>query len=75
MYYVVNIVVQTMTDLGKPTSVRLERDLGDKLHRVARKHRVRPAVLIRDAIASKIADWEANGVRLTSRPEASATAK
>lgn len=53
--------------LGKPTSVRLESSLGDQLSRVATKHRIRPAVLIRDAIAAKLTEWETFGVRLTSR--------
>lgn len=59
--------------LGKPTSVRLENGIGELLARMASKHRISPAVLIRDAIAAKLPEWESAGVRLTIREPQKAT--
>lgn len=56
-------------NLESPDGVRLQSQMRHRLRVVAKRHGISTSTLIRDAIQSKLPEWEIQGVRLTSQPE------
>jgi hypothetical protein len=46
-----------------PTNVRFDPATLKRLKRVATQHRLKPSLLIRDAVHEKLTEWERSGVK------------
>jgi hypothetical protein len=55
-----------------PTNVRFESGALKRLKVVAKRHRLKPSQLIREAVEEKLPEWEARGVQFRASNDSAA---
>lgn len=56
--------------MGNGTNVRFDEDTRNRVEKLAKKHRLKKADLIRNALQWKLPEWERDGVRFATNTAA-----